>query len=220
MLKVNITIEMSSTGLDQFRQGDNWKAYTEQLNSFITLKDIPKEKQKLLLITQLSTPIYEILCSLCAPASPQDSKFSYNDLVKKLEDHLHSQGKYAARLEYKRECQGEEEIIKKYKFEEQLTKGVKSEAMCFKVFRGAGSVKDLIKIATEVEWAEKQSLEKRSHSDGTTNKKTGLFVSQIRRTQQTSRKKIFERQMRHKTQAEKHEDTGLSTKLCYCCGKH
>ena len=220
LIKIN-NMTAPSFGLDSFKKGDNWKVYIEQLNSLISLNDIPREKQKAFLITQLSIPVYEILCNLCLPNSPQDSKYSYDDLVKKLSDHFASQEKYIARFEYHREKQGPEEIVKEYKFKEQHTEGVKSEAMCLKVFKGAGHLKDLIKIATEVEWGESQTFEKRSHCTRTTNQKTGLFtVSQIRRTHQSARKRFVDRHVRQKSQSQNQENNRVSTKFCYCCGKN
>lgn len=207
-------------GLDTFKKGGNWKAYVEQLNSFITLKDIPEEKRKALLITQLSVPVYEILCSICAPDSPQDSKFSFEDLVKKLEENLYPQ-EYTARFELKQQKHGHQDVVKEYRFKEQLTEGVRSEALCFKVLKSTeGSFNDLIKIATKVKWAETETYEKVIHSNGNVkNQKSGLFaLSQFRRTQQ-GRKKIY-KQSRQRDHSQKQENAEVSTKLCYCCGKN
>lgn len=212
-------LTMSKISLENFKKGENWKAYAQQLNSFIAFNEVPEEKQKSLLITQLSTPVYEILCNLCAPDLPQDPQFSFVDLVEKLEDYFQSKDKYVAHLEYERNKQGLEKTVKKYKFEEHITDGVKSEAMCLKVFRAEGSVKDLIKIATEVEWEKTtETYQKRSSLN---NDKTGMFAvsSHYRRSQQGIRKKIVGKQGQ-KNYLENPKQSELSTKFCYCCGKN
>lgn len=212
---------MSRISLENFKKGENWKAYAQQLNSYIAFHDIPEEKRKPLLITQLSTPVYEILCNLCAPNLPQDTSFSFLDLVKKLEDYFDSKEKYSALLEYEREKQGHEKTVKEYRFKEQLTDGVKSEAMCLKVYKAQGSVKELIKIATEVEWEQTETYQNRSHAT-LNNQKSGLFAvsSHYRRSKQGVRKKIISKQGSQKNYLENQKQSELSTQFCYCCGKN
>ena len=172
---------MASVNLDTYKRGEKWKAYVDQLNSFILLKDIPREKRKDFLITQLSTPVYEILCNICFPDSPQNPKYTFDDLLKILDDYLNQSEKYVAHFEYNKDNQSVQQTIKEYKFTEQLTQGIKTEAMCFKVYRGSDSLKDFVNFATEVDCDHGTTI--KSQSSEVSGNKSGVFaVSGFRRT--------------------------------------
>ncbi|KAL7294124.1 hypothetical protein TKK_0012155 [Trichogramma kaykai] len=205
---------MAAVNLDTFKKGEKWRAYVDQLNSFIQLKDIPADKQKDFLITQLSTPVYEILCGLCKPDSPQHPKFGFDDLIKKLDDFLTPPDKYVAHFEYNREKQGIQETIKEYKFTEQLSEGIKTEAMCFKVYRSADSIKDFVNFTAEVDWDHNESTKHITTSDSQSNAEV-FTVSEFRCLQQQ------QHQQHHRTdksmRATMLDDGKLVGDTCCCC---
>lgn len=105
-------IMASITSLEIFA-GENWIAYQQQFECFILLNDVPEEKKVPLLITKLSTSVYDLLTTLCTPTAPV--KESYENICEKLKKHYHPVKNYALhQAEFRKRCQKPNETIDQY----------------------------------------------------------------------------------------------------------
>lgn len=109
----NDSVIMSAiTGLEVFK-GLNWKAYQQQFECFVLINDIPKEKKVPLLITKLSTEVYELLTTLCVPTLPVHE--TYENICQKLDKYYHPiKNKALHQAEFRKRCQKPNESIEEY----------------------------------------------------------------------------------------------------------
>lgn len=56
-------------------KNDDWQVYTERLEQFFVMNDIPEEKKKAILITSIDSDIYKILRDVCYPVQPAEKSF-------------------------------------------------------------------------------------------------------------------------------------------------
>ena len=64
---------------------DDWRSYTERLQQYFKPNDVPKDKQKAILLSDCGVATYRLIKNLTAPDKPTDKSFS--DLVKLVGDH-------------------------------------------------------------------------------------------------------------------------------------
>lgn len=91
--RTKTTNNMASISTLEIFTGENWNAYIQQFECFVLLNDIPETKKVPLLITKLSTKVYELLTTLCTPNSPV--KVEYEVICDKLNKYYHPVQNYA-----------------------------------------------------------------------------------------------------------------------------
>lgn len=93
--------------------GNNWSAYEQQFECFVALNDIPTEKKVPLLITKLSTNVYDILITLCIPVPPL--KETYENICEKLQKYYNPGKNFALhQAEFRKRIQKPNETIEQY----------------------------------------------------------------------------------------------------------
>ncbi|XP_063361289.1 uncharacterized protein LOC134662039 [Cydia amplana] len=156
------------TSLENF-SGGNWRSYEEQLNCYMLLHDISEDKKVPLLITKLTSNVYDTLSGLCAPDIP--IKSTYEDLCKKLQEFYHPKINLAVhRARFMDRKQEEGETIKEYllavrklakdcdfkdvdeHLKERLLNGVHNETIRYEVLKMADAT--LAKLTAVAETAE------------------------------------------------------------------
>ncbi|XP_048001525.1 uncharacterized protein LOC125238280 [Leguminivora glycinivorella] len=162
------------TSLENF-SGGNWRSYEEQLNCYMLLHDISEDKKVPLLITKLTSNVYDILSGLCAPKLPIN--ITYEELCKKLQEFYHPKINLAVhRARFMDRKQEEGETIKEYllavrklakdcdftdvdeHLKERLLNGVHNETIRYEVLKMAdASLAKLTAVAETAEMAFKLS---------------------------------------------------------------
>lgn len=69
----------------EFKSGkDDWSVYSERLEQFFEINDIPEEKRNAFLISSVGADTYKTIRDLCHPTLPKDKTFEeLCDLMKK-----------------------------------------------------------------------------------------------------------------------------------------
>lgn len=211
--------------LKQF-DGNNWEAFEKQLECIIILNDIKEEKKVPLLITKLSTSVFDNLMNVCQPISPL--KKTYAELCQLLrQNYTQTQSTTINRWEFRRRNQIQGETIEDYvkelrklarvcKFtdtEDQVKKkfieGVASNLIKFELIKNSELTLDkVIILAKGVEAAIKTS----NTTDSSQN--PGTVASMFQNV--TQRSKSFNR---NKEQRPRNMPSN-SEKKCFCCGKN
>lgn len=58
-----------------YSQFDDWQVFTERLEQFFEINDVPEEKKKAILITCIGNDVYKTLRDVCHPILPKDKTF-------------------------------------------------------------------------------------------------------------------------------------------------
>lgn len=58
-----------------YSQFDDWQVFTERLEQFFEINDVPEEKKKAVLITSIGNDIYKTLRDVCHPVLPKEKTF-------------------------------------------------------------------------------------------------------------------------------------------------
>ncbi|XP_031630261.1 uncharacterized protein LOC116345209 [Contarinia nasturtii] len=56
-------------------RSDDWLVFTERLEQFFEINDVPEEKKKAILITSVSDDVYKTLRDVCHPVLPKNKTF-------------------------------------------------------------------------------------------------------------------------------------------------
>ncbi|CAK1597242.1 unnamed protein product [Parnassius mnemosyne] len=218
----SISTMNSITTLEVFT-GENWNAYQQQFECFIVLNDIPEEKKVPLLITKLSTNVYDLLTTLCTPISPVTE--TYNNICEKLRKYYHPLKNYALyQAEFRSRCQKPNETIDQYIMElkrlskycnfknlneeikERLLNGTYCDSVKFELLKQADQpLESLINIGKTVETAYKLVFNNEKEQE-----KSQMFKIQG---------KYFNRN--HSVIARQNVNPAIQQSItCFCCGKN
>lgn len=216
------TTTMSAIASLEVFTGENWNAYEQQFECLVLINDIPKEKRVPLLITKLSTHVYDILITLCTPISPL--KESYEDICEKLRKYYHPVRNGALhQAEFRKRCQKPEETIEQYvmqlkklskncdfknlndELKERLLNGTYCDSVRFELLKQADQpLEKLINVGKTVETAYN-------------------LVFNNEKTQQQERSQMFKLQGKNFTRNKNNgprSNTSIPPSVkCFCCGK-
>jgi hypothetical protein len=218
-LRSGSVIMSAITGLEVFK-GINWKAYQQQFECFVLINDIPKEKKVPLLITKLSTEVYELLTTLCVPTLPVNE--TYENICQKLDKYYHPiKNKALHQAEFRKRCQKPNESIEEYIIElkklskncefknlneelkERLLNGAYRDAVKFELLKEADKSLDmLINIGKTTEIAYKLAFNHEKEQE-----QTQMF--------QFQRKKYY----KNRNGGVQPNSSINQNITCYCCGK-
>lgn len=213
----------SFTNLEVF-SGGNWNAYEQQLECFILLNDISKEKRVPLLITKLSTNVYDLLITLCTPNSPM--KESYEIICENLRKYYHPVKNSAIhQAEFRRRCQKSNETLDEYiidlkklskncnfnnlneEIKERLLNGTYRDSVRFELLKQAELPLDQLTIIGK-----------------TVEAAYNLAFSQDKQQEHSQMFKLGERNFTRKMAAPQQnirsEERSKQMMTCFCCGKN
>lgn len=222
--------------IEPFQKGGNWSLFEEQLDAFIELNEVAEEKKTPLLLTRLSTAVFEDLRALC---DQKPLSMKYKDLVRKLRDHYILVNEHLHRYAFRERKQKPGETIQNYvvslrtmahkcKFattemeshiKDQLISGVNSQLMQYELLKSSkSSLADLVELAKTIEIADaKVSGAGRSamphNQQSGENSLHAIFGGQRKDSSRNTKK--FSK---NKSTQKKH-GTASTGKGCYCCGK-
>lgn len=214
------TIMNAISSLEVFT-GENWSAYQQQFECFLLLNEINQDKKVPLLITKLSTKVYELLTTLCIPETPLNQ--TYEKLCEKLTKYYHP-GKNNAlhQAEFRKRCQKQNESIEQYIIElkrlskncnfrnfddeikERLLNGTFCDSIRFELLKQADkSLQQLTHIGKTAEIAYKLAF----HPENKEREQPQIFKL---KGEQYNKKN---RSVRSNTPMSKQNGS------CFCCGK-
>ncbi|XP_063534987.1 uncharacterized protein LOC134744969 [Cydia strobilella] len=199
--------------------GDNWEVFEQQLESLILLNDVPEEKKVALLITKITSNVFETLQILCKTKKP--ITLTYKELCDTLtEKYKHTKTPLLDRAEFRRRNQLPTESVDDYvlnlrklsrkcqfkdeedQIKEKLVDGVYSKLIKFELMKQSAEAKleDLIKLAKTVESAYKQA----NGEEETSN------ISYVKPNSKMPRQRY--------APSKKNNNNNTKSK-CFCCGK-
>lgn len=223
------------TNLDNFH-GGNWESYRQQFECFVTLYEVPTDKKVPLLITKISTSVYDTLTTLCLPKSPVEVK--YDDICKLLQQYYHPVSNFVLhRAEFRKRLQKSDETIEQYVLElrklskncnfanfddeikERLLNGTICEMVRFELLKNAdNSLRSLINTANTVETA--YNVVYNSNNNNAQNEAQMFKFSQRRQNSYFTRNK---NNAAHTQPGRRQLGTSPSNNagnnICFCCGK-
>lgn len=219
------TIKMAFCDLKQF-DGTNWDAFEKQMECVIIMNNVKDEKKVPLLITKLSTTVFDNLINICEPVSPV--KKSYEDLCTILKrNYCKTTSPMINRSEFRRRNQNQGENIEEYvsvlrklakkcnftdiedQIKEKFIEGITSNTIKFELLKNCElQLEELIFLAKSVEAAIITS----NRIDQTPEH--GNMVPMYNNTVQN--KKNFSWK---KTQTANSSSVKKNERKCFCCGK-
>lgn len=231
--------KMTSFGnLQQFKKGSNWITLESQMDAFITLNDIDDTKKTALLLTQISTEVFE---ELQAISDEEIKSLNITQLKKKLSElYTPKKNTQLHRQQFKTRKQKPEETIREYyvalqtlakkcnfekaeikgQLRDQLIAGTSSRNIKYEFLKSAEQ--DLQKLITlaeiiEVTDTETDLLSSTKAPESETPvyaiKTKGIYNSNSRTQDNMNRRSNFV----HSKNQIKRGTTANST-ICYCCG--
>lgn len=209
--------------LEVYTGGNNWNAYEQQLECFILLNDIPEGKKVPLLITKLSTNVYDLLITLCIPKSPMEE--TYNTICEKLRKHYHPVKNAAIhQAEFRQRSQKQDETIDQYLLDlKKLSKNCNfknlNEEIKERLLNGTycDSVRfELLKQAD-------QPLEVLTTIGKTVETAYNLTFNHEKQQERSQMFKLHGRSFPRSNNSGSRQSAGSSNKqniTCFCCGKN
>lgn len=220
--RTKTTNNMASISTLEIFTGENWNAYIQQFECFVLLNDIPEEKKVPLLITKLSTKVYELLTTLCTPNSPV--KVEYEVICDKLNKYYHPVQNYALhQAEFRKRCQKPNETIEQYIVElKKLSRNCDFKNLDSEIKERLlnGTYCDAVKF--ELLKAADQPLETLTVIGKTAETAYKLAFNQDKEPEQTQMFKLQGRNFTKNKNSGYRQNSGSNNKqnfMCFCCGK-
>lgn len=244
---IHMMSEHKASKLEFILGKDDWETYTERLELYFLVNDIPAEKHAAVLLTKIDPETYNLTRDLCMPDKP--STKTYAQLVALIKDHLNPKPSEAMeRCKFHQAQQASTESVADFvarlkrlslycnfpnvsnAVRDQIVCGLKDHATKKALFREENlTYNTAYKIATQMETAEK---------DATTTDKLNMSTvpstSSVQWTQQPQQRLYNStqgfprgnRQYARGSSRRKIMDNSSNTQnpnqrtiTCYCCGK-
>ncbi|XP_063380449.1 uncharacterized protein LOC134667087 [Cydia fagiglandana] len=203
--------------------GTNWEAFEKQLQCLLLVNDIPEEKKVPLLITKLTTTVFDNILNICEPVSPLTK--SYDELCSLLKkNYTNTKAPSINRVEFRKRNQTASESIDQYitelrkiartcgfkdmedQIKEKFIDGLTSNPIKFELLKNSElSLEKFVILARSIEAALKttETTESKNITPMFKNTSVNYRSTNTRRGQGRG---------------------GLAgannSKMCYCCGKN